>query len=141
MERLIAATDFPLVETTVDPATQIELLVPQFSSAEAEVARAAKERACELRVVRFFPDHGHPWPLWDSSVGYTASPRDLGLSADLTQSLRVWYDEWESAVGPGDPWKDSEAESAWLERGDELVLWLAREVWMVAVVYAAHRYG
>src|SRR5690606_19007461 len=44
----------------------------------------AYENVRVTRVVRFFFDHGHPWPLWeDGSEKYTTDPGDYGLSDDL----------------------------------------------------------
>lgn len=123
----------------VDPVTQVELLVPSYSNPEATIARSAKRRAGELHTIRFFPDHGHDWPLWDSRAGYTATPDDYGLSDELVTALRQWYDEWEAAVGPGDGWRDPEQQRFWVERGDELAAWLAEEVWDSAEVIARHR--
>ncbi|ODA89701.1 hypothetical protein ATY41_04425 [Leifsonia xyli subsp. xyli] len=125
----------------VDPITQEELLVPAFSTVEATIARSAKRRAGELHTIRFFPDHGHPWPLWDSQAGYTATPDDYGLSDQLDRALRRWYDEWEAAVGPGDGWREMEQYIRWAARGDELAAWLAQEVWDTADVVVEHRTG
>lgn len=131
--------DFPTIGIVLDPVSQVELPVPAFSDPESTRAREARRRSGELRVVRFFPDHGHRWPLWDSAVGYTATPEDFGLSSALTRDLRQWYDEWEVAVGPAEPWADPVAERNWEERGDLLALRLAEEVWDFAIVYAARR--
>ncbi|MGH1522696.1 hypothetical protein ACRAWC_00830 [Leifsonia sp. L25] len=125
----------------VDPTTQEELPVPSYSTVEATIARSAKRRAGELRTIRFFPDHCHDWPLWDTCAGYTATPDEYGLSEELVSALRRWYDEWEAAVGPGEGWRDPEDQQAWSERGDELAAWLTREVWDTAVVVAEHRAG
>ncbi|MFF1572615.1 hypothetical protein ACFVWR_07710 [Leifsonia sp. NPDC058292] len=60
------------------------------------------------RVIRFFVDHGHRWPLWESFADeYTRTPDELGLSADLKAGLRRWYDEWEPVAlddGPPPEW-------------------------------------
>lgn len=125
----------------VDPVTQEELSVPSFSTVEATISRSAKRRAGELRTIRFFPDHGHDWPLWDSKAGYTATPDEYGLSEELVAALRRWYDEWEAAVGPGDGWRDQEQRDDWIQRGDQLAAWLTREVWDTAEVIVEHRDG
>lgn len=125
----------------VDPVTQEELSVPSFSTVEPTIARSAKRRAGELHTIRFFPDHGHRWPLWDPKAGYTATPDEYGLSDQLVMALRRWYDEWEAAVGPGDGWRDAEQHRSWADRGDELAAWLAREVWDTAEVVVEHRTG
>lgn len=139
MQREITGLSFDSAGIVVDPATQVELPVPAFSDPESTVVREAKRRSGELRTVRFFPDHGHRWPLWDPSVGYTAGPEDFGLSVALTRDLREWYDAWEAAVGPAEPWKDPVAEREWEDRGDVLAVRLAAEVWDFAIVYVAHR--
>ncbi|GAA4152340.1 hypothetical protein [Leifsonia shinshuensis] len=139
MRREITSLDFETTGIVLDPVTQVELTIPAFSNADSTVVREAKRGSGELRRVRFFPDHGHRWPLWDSSVGYTAGPEDFGLSGELTQALRHWCDEWELAVGAGEPWKDPVAQRAWEERGDLLALRLAEEVWDFAIVHAEHR--
>ena len=125
----------------VDPVTQEELFVPSFSTDVATVARNAKKRAGELHMIRFFPDHGHRWPLWDSRAGYTATPSAYGLSAALASALRRWYDEWETAVGPGDGWRNDQQHRAWMDQGDELADRLAQEVWDIGEVVAEHRVG
>jgi hypothetical protein len=139
MDREIRGADFDTRGIVVDPVTQVELPIPAFSDPASTVLRESMRRFGDLRVVRFFPDHGHRWPLWDASVGYTAGPEDFGLSPDLTQTLRQWYDEWEAAVGPAEPWKDPVAEREWEERGDVLAVRLAAEVWDFAIVAVAHR--
>ncbi|MEN2742366.1 hypothetical protein ABCS02_31695 [Microbacterium sp. X-17] len=123
----------------VDPVAQEELLVPPYSSAEATIARSARSRAGELHTIRFFPDHGHDWPLWDPNFGYTVTPDHYGLSDELATALRRWYDEWEAAVGPGDGWRDAAEHDKWLERGDELCDWLTQELWDSAEIIAEHR--
>jgi hypothetical protein len=123
----------------VDPVTQEELAVPSFSTVKATIARSAKRRAGQLHTIRFFPDHGHRWPLWDSKAGYTATPDEYGLSDELVGALRRWYDDWEAAVGPGDGWRNAELHQSWVARGDELAEWLAREVWDTAEVIVEHR--
>lgn len=124
---------------TVDPVTQVELLVPPYSTVEATVARAAKLRAGQLHEVRLFPDHGHGWPLWDPKVGYTAVPDDYGLSEGLVAALRQWYDDWEAAVGPGDGWSDAAEKEEWIERGDDLAARLVEETWDIAVIVPRFR--
>lgn len=125
----------------VDPITQEELSVPSFSTVEATIARNAKKRAGDLRTIRFFPDHGHDWPLWDTRAGYTATPHEYGLSEELVCALRRWYDEWVAAVGQGDGWRDAERQQDWIDRGDRLAARLAKEVWATADVIVEHRTG
>ncbi|CAM5519540.1 hypothetical protein [Leifsonia shinshuensis] len=137
MQHEIAGFDLNPVAVVVDPVTHVELAIPAFSTADAVIAREARRRAGGLRVVRFFADHCHRWPLWDASVGYTAEPGDFDVSDDLTTALRRWYDDWELAVGPGEPWVDRVAERTWHVRGDQLARQLAEELWSVAIVYAA----
>ena len=122
--------------TIVDPATQEELFVPSYSTTTATLRRAQKARDGMLRIVRIFPDHGHPWPLWDPAAGYTASPDTYGLSAGLTEALAKWYLAWEAAVGSGDGWPTDLQRMDWERQGDELVVWLTRELWDVAEVRA-----
>lgn len=124
----------------LDPETQEELVVPAFSTAAATIERAAKQRAGTLRLIRFFPDHGHRWPLWENgSATYTMTPDDYGLSDDLRGALREWYDDWERHVGAGVGWSDVPTRERWIRRGDELAAALGREVWAIAEVRAEHR--
>lgn len=50
----------------------------------------------QRRLLRFFPDWGHRWPLWENGTDkYAMEPADFGLSEKLTLDLRDWYDFWE----------------------------------------------
>ena len=96
-------------------------------------ARALRGQAPVLpdgrRVVRMFPDHGNPWPLWESFTDeYSRTPSELGLSPELTDALRRWYDAWEPVALDGGPGAE------WLEEGRRLAGALQRELRDVAEV-------
>ncbi|KQZ84528.1 hypothetical protein ASD56_11305 [Microbacterium sp. Root166] len=87
----------------------------------------------ERRVIRLFPDHGHPWPLWENStptweVGYTTSPDMYGLSAELTEDLSGWYAFW---LQHRDPFEGGDAEenrARWFRDRDRIAGRLREEV-------------
>jgi len=87
------------------------------------------------RVVRFFFDHGHPWPLWeDGSEKYTTDPGDYGLSDDLAARLRSAYALWESHRDLEGNWSSERAREQWRAECDEAVAILRREVADIAEV-------
>lgn len=47
------------------------------------------------RIIRVFPELGSSSPLWEpGSHNSNPSPEDLGLSEDLAERLREWYQFW-----------------------------------------------
>ncbi|GAB2476033.1 hypothetical protein GCM10027030_07800 [Luteococcus sediminum] len=56
----------------------------------------AREYPAEDRQIRFFFDHGHPWPLRENHMDeYAMTPEDHGLSPELVNLLRRCGVLWE----------------------------------------------
>lgn len=130
------------VERVVDPVSQIELVVPPFATPERAIARAALDRAGQLRRVRFYLDGTNPWPFWeDAGESFTPTPQDLGLSPDLEADLRQWYGSWNAHVGYNGDAVDAAWLRSWLAVGDELVCRVQEEVWDFMEIIPEHRRG
>lgn len=85
------------------------------------------------RVIRVFPDWGHPWPLWEDGTDkytdkYTMEPEDYGLSKDLTETMSRWYAFWEQHFDPDEGWDNPQNRKFSRVQGDRLVLMLKDEV-------------
>lgn len=75
------------------------------------------------RVIRFFPDHGREWPLWESFTDhYAVKPQDLDLSPSLADRLADWQDDY-NRRGPDEP-----SPPEWLADGRALAEALRSEV-------------
>lgn len=87
------------------------------------------------RVIRFFFDHGHPWPLWESGTeSYTMTPADYGLSEELTERLRSAHELWRTHRDLEGTWSSPGARARWREETDQALAVLRREVGDVADV-------
>ncbi|MDJ0379189.1 hypothetical protein [Cryobacterium sp. PH31-L1] len=83
----------------------------------------------EHRVVRFFPDYGARWCLWeDGSENYTPTATELGASAQLEDQIGEWYDFWEIHVEPGIGWDNPADREAWRTQGNRIVADLNEEL-------------
>jgi len=85
------------------------------------------------RVIRLFPDDSRDYPLWESStltwdVGYTTTPDEYGLSAELGRALARWQAFWEKHADPFTGWDAEEHREQWVREGRELTTRLADEV-------------
>jgi hypothetical protein len=89
-----------------------------------------------------FPDYGHWWPLWESGTDrYSMEPEDYGLSADLTDALRSWYDDWNRNCPYDGTWTTMDHGRQWHRTGEELAGRLRGEVGEFAEVsYEAGTY-
>ena len=97
--------------------------------------------AAPRRVLRVFPDYGHPWPLWENfTAKYSMEPADYGLSPETTELMRRWYDFWEEHFDPFGGWDTAENRELSRVRGDEMVARLRSETASVAEV-RDERYG
>ncbi|MGJ4843495.1 hypothetical protein [Leifsonia sp. Le1] len=123
----------------VDPATQVELVVPPFATPAETIDRAARERAGLLREVHFYPGPGNEWPLWEGSQLNPVTPESLGVSSELASAVRSWCERWEEAVGHGGDLRDEGTFATWADEGDHLVQRLMSETWPIADVIAEHR--
>jgi hypothetical protein len=87
----------------------------------------------ERRLIRIFPDYGHDWPLWENTTsthdyGYTMEPSDYGLSSQLTERIRAWYDFWEVNQGWDRGWDSPEYESNWIAEGKDIAAAMRAQV-------------
>ncbi|KFF58407.1 hypothetical protein JF66_18805 [Cryobacterium sp. MLB-32] len=121
----------------MDPVTQVELVVPAFANEERAIRRAGRQRDGALRVIRFYPDWPHIWPLWDEELG-AVSADDLGFSSELQHDLRQWFDYWNATFTHHEGWPSSAAGDVWTTAGDVLVDRLQQEVWDFTEVRAEH---
>ena len=81
------------------------------------------------RVIRVFPDFCNRWPLWESSAeNNTPTPTDLGLSPELTQAIKEWYDFWELHCDLDAGWDSRESAAHCVATGDRWVAQLRDEV-------------
>lgn len=85
------------------------------------------------RVIRLFPDYGHPWPLWENSTAehptnYAMEPADFGLSQSLSDRLRSWYDVWDAENLYESGWSSPENEMTWKTEGARIAAQLREEV-------------
>ncbi|QIM16025.1 hypothetical protein G7067_05710 [Leucobacter insecticola] len=124
-------------------STGDRISVPPFATTKQACERAEMIRSARLRKLRVFPDHGRDWPLWDDSEQYTVCPSDYGLSAQLTDRLRLWMDEWialaNAALRSDDQYEGAKVSSSWFDLGDEITREIAIEVWNTADVYPEFR--
>lgn len=126
----------------VDPETQLELLVPAEISDDRAIEHARRERAGELRQIRFFLDWGHNYPLWESFTGkYAMEPDDYGISLGLSRRLNDWSRFWQHHFDPFEGWDGPENQARWLATGEDLVRILEVEVYDIAVVLPQFRHG
>ena len=123
----------------VDPLEGVEVAVPPFATRADALARAALARAGAVHLVRFFPDWGHPWPLWDTRCGYTAEPDDYGLGEELSRWMRTWYGDWARCFSDVEVWRGAPSYATWADEGDRIAADLAVEIWRIGDVTAQHR--
>lgn len=79
------------------------------------------------RRVRFFPDSGHPWSLWEEPTG-AVPPEDFGLSDALSLLLELWTRHWEENYDPFRGWSSEEARVRSKALGDEIATRLPNEL-------------
>lgn len=70
------------------------------------------------RTVRFFPDQGHKWSLWEADAGGATAPEYYGLTPNLVFLLELWTKHWDENYHPFSGWV-SEAER---DRSDRLYI-------------------
>lgn len=66
------------------------------------------------RVIRFFPDYGRDWPLWEKSsptwdVGYPTTPEMYGFSDELTRDMAEGNSLWAVNFDHMNSWKSAAA--------------------------------
>lgn len=82
-----------------------------------------------MRVIRFFPDWGRKYPLWESETPeYATRPEDYGLSTELAFRLEKWLKHWALHFDYDSGWDSSESKSASNKEGNKLIQDLSREV-------------
>ncbi|RPE76053.1 MULTISPECIES: hypothetical protein [unclassified Frondihabitans] len=93
------------------------------------------------RVIRVFPSAARRWPLWETGTdAYTTTPRDYGLSPELTKRMREWFDAWEIGFDYNldrPQWRPGH-EAPWLVEGAIVVEKLREEVREFADVEWSH---
>lgn len=119
----------------MDPATQEELIVPEWSDDDTTIARAAALRDGRLRQIRFFTDYSAELPLWGSN-GYGGE--EEGLSAALIRDLQDWVARGERAFDPFDGWRAPSLRDPWVAEVHLLADRVERELWTTAVVTRSH---
>lgn len=87
----------------------------------------------ERRLIRVFPDYGHEWPLWENTTathdyGYTMSPSDYGLSSELTDRIRAWYDFWDEHQDFDRDWDSPEDKVYWIAEGKDIAASIRAQV-------------
>ncbi len=92
-----------------------------------------------MREIRFFPDFGRRYPLWESFTDkYAMDPSDYELTpllaSDLAEYMRFWNAHFTDEVGTEFEWDSSEHERQHRETGDRLLARLRTEVAEFAVV-------
>lgn len=93
------------------------------------------------RTIRVFPDYGRDWTLWENTTdqhdyGYTMSPSDYGLSADLTERLAAWNEFWEKTFDSQKGWTSVESRAEGARLADGIIADLRTEVyWLADVKY------
>jgi len=81
-----------------------------------------------IPTLRFFPDWGHPWSIWDSVGGGAVDPATYGISAALRRRLELWTDHWSENFDPFTGWKSEEARVVSSTLGDEIFADLQTEL-------------
>jgi hypothetical protein len=92
-----------------------------------------------LRQIRFFPDFGRRYPLWESFTDkYAMEPSDYYLSDELSRGLRdlmsFWDTHFTDAPGSDFEWDSAENEQFYWTQGDQLLEQLRVEVDGSAIV-------
>lgn len=83
----------------------------------------------ERRRIRFFPDWGVRFPLWETGTNkYAMEPSDYLLSASLDRRLEEWMDHWVSHFDPFEGWDSPEAATHSRAASDKLITELRAEV-------------
>lgn len=90
-----------------------------------------------MREIRFFPDFGRKYPLWESGTyKYAMDPWDYDLSDDLSAGLadlmKLWNEHFTDSPGRDFEWDSTENEQRYWAEGDRLLDQLRSEVSGVA---------
>lgn len=98
----------------------------------------------KLREIRYFPDFGRKYPLWESGTDkYAMDPWDYDLSNELASGLRELMELWSSHFtdkhGPEFEWDSVENERRYWDQGDQLLEKLRSEVADIAIVLDQRR--
>lgn len=98
----------------------------------------------KLREIRYFPDFGRKYPLWESGTEkYAMGPWDYDLSNGLASGLRELMELWSSHFtdkhGPEFEWDSVENERRYWDQGDQLLEKLRSEVADIAIVLDQRR--
>lgn len=81
------------------------------------------------RHVRFFPDIGAPWCLWEAGASNsTPYATQLGASQLLEDRITGWYEFWERHCNWENGFDSPGAKATWIAHGDGLLVDLRREL-------------
>ncbi len=88
------------------------------------------------RTIRFMFEYGQQWPLWENGAegGPTMEPADYGLSAELTERLRLLTECWQQHFHYETGWDSPEHLTTWKAQTDQALAVLRREVAAIADV-------
>lgn len=88
------------------------------------------------RTIRFMFDHWQRWPLWETGAddGPTREPADYGLSAQLTERLRLVNEFWQLHFHHDTGWDSPESLATWTADTNQALAILRREVSDIADV-------
>ena len=97
-----------------------------------------------MREIRFFPDHGMKYPIWESGTDkYAMDPEDFDLSDSLGTRLRELMTFWSKHFVETDTsfeWDTAENEQRFWAEGDSLIDKLRKEVEDFAIVLDQRRH-
>jgi hypothetical protein len=86
----------------------------------------------ERRTIRVFPDWASDWPLWENGhPDYNTTPSHYGLSAELSERLRRWADEFFASLditAETPVWRGPKTWRTWVDEGRRISEALAGEV-------------
>lgn len=82
-----------------------------------------------MREVRFFPDYGARWCLWEAGTeNGTPFATELGASREVEARIGAWYDFWETHCPVFVGWDHETNLRAWRKEGHEIVAELRSEL-------------
>lgn len=118
----------PQHSRVVDPDTQVELDVPEWTTPELAIERASRERAGLLMRLHLFPEWGVTWPVWEVGGDEVGRGR-LELSNELTRDLLLWAAFREERLSIESGWSSDSDRDWWMQYGHDLEERLQREAW------------
>ncbi len=124
----------------IDPDTQCEIEVPEYSSEEQALDRARRIASGSMPVIRMFPEIGSPIPLWGDR-GPLLDWEELGITPELHSALLSWQATWEAQCHYERGWTHQQDFSEWRTAGDLLYERLTQALWTTAAVCPEYSTG